>query len=184
MGKVIMSLGKFCDPVYGLEVPKICLPSACFVRTVIFPIVHWYSWCLRLSHLFTFCANYGPPTSYENLWACLETVETHYNIKEKQRTKYMSFPSTFELSILPHPPASPAHTVHYLCACSYCTAAVGGWLTPTGTSVKYVEIHSAWHYLSVIIGMEEICTLSVLQVVINLLIHKWTWLTGNNGHVR
>lgn len=110
-GTAIMSFGKLCDPVYGLEVLGICLPGACFVRTVIFPIVHWYSWCLRLSHLFTFCANCGPPTSYENLWACLETVETHYNIKEKQRTKYMSSLSTFELSVLLHPVASPAHTL-------------------------------------------------------------------------
>lgn len=38
-----------------------------------------------------------------------------------QRTKRVSSASTFELSILFHLPAWPAHTVHSLRACSYCT---------------------------------------------------------------
>lgn len=117
-----MSLGKFCGSIYDLEVLEICLPSPRFIRTVVFPIFHWYSWCLSPSHLLTFCANYGPPTSYENLWRCLETTGTHYNIKENRQTKRTSFPCIFELSVLLRP-----LVLHVLSTmCRYATSAGGG----------------------------------------------------------
>ena len=126
-----------------------CLPSPCFIRTVIFPIYHWYSWCLRPSHLLTFPANYGPPTSYENLWPCLETTET-------------SGPSVCPLLVpLNYLSAGMPglHILYTVCmrVCLlmlYCTSAVGGQLTLTGASIKCVVIHSAKHYLTVITGIE------------------------------
>lgn len=128
-----MNLGKFCGPVFMVWK---CWKSACTKS-----LLHRDGHILHLLLIFimpesqpfaqTFSANCSPPTSYENLWACLETMDT-------SGQSVCPRASAFELSILFYLPAWRAHTEHSLRACSYC---IGPSRRTSHTNRSFNRIH-------------------------------------------
>lgn len=153
-----------------------CLPSPCFIRTVTCPIFHWYSWCLRLSHLFTFPCQLW---STHQLWKFMGMFGDHrdslyYQGEPVDQARVLSLYLLNYLSrFILWSGLVRTYCNTGLCARSYCTgtSAVGGHLTPTSSSIRCVVIHSALHYFTVITGLEQSRTWSVLQVVIILHTH-------------
>ncbi len=169
-----MSLDKFCGPVYGLEVLEICLPSLCFIRTVIF----YLSLIFMMPETEPFAHFPCQPWSTHQLWKFMGMFGDHGD----QRSECASAHGTFELSRFNRLPGQHiqyagcvlAHTVLYLC--SGRTAHTNRLL-----SLGYVIIHSVKHYFTVITGRERSCIWLVLQVVIILHIYmkmtdreRWT----------